>query len=237
MTRQTPTPTFAAALLALALASFTASAQQSQAPGLPEGWRTVQVIVEISETGTNEWVVDVAFTDRDYDEQRAREHLQAWARETGEFVSEPKFELHDVKMADNHVETILHCLFTTHNLVKPEEGSIDLQSIVRAFSRLDDIEIRLWTSGFVYKGWQEFESASVHLTSLVDQNGVDVAVHVKDHDPAKIVIPALYEAPKPVPQQPKPNPPPLATYIGMAVVVSVGAGVLVYYLLRRMAAR
>jgi hypothetical protein len=185
--------------------------------------------------------VDVAFLPEDYSREKIQRHLTALQRETGIAPRTPNVHINEISLGDKSKSRIVHLTFFDTKLVDAKQGTIDTQSLARAFAPLGDIDIWLRMNDFTYRGFGTYsypaKNPTVVMNAKVEVDGVYLQVHLNTTDPARIVIPAVYaEPPKPQPP-PAPKGPSLGLMVGVALILSGVAGTLVYYLLRLSVAR
>lgn len=205
-----------------------------------EGYTGPDVVITVTSANKYEQLVDIGFAPDGYPESKIREHVERWKAETKQPVGDFQVRTNTVKLEGGPPQKVVHASFGTRGLVDQDKGTLDIQSIVRAFASFDNIDIRLMDADFAYKGFGSYryprKDTIVAMEADPDPNGLSVRVHLNRHDPSAIMIPALYEEPKKAPAAPPPAPP-IGLYITIVALISLGGGVLVYYVLRSSAKR
>jgi len=201
-----------------------------------EGYTTPQVIVEVQSTGPFTQYLDIAFAPSAYPRKKIEEHLAILRAETKQPVASVSYQENIVPFADGSKEKVIHVRCTTSGLVNGPQGAVDFQAICRAFASFQNIEVRVMFPGFMYKGFGTYRyprsKPLVTMEAVPDQEGVDARIHLNTHDPSAIMIPSVYQEPKPPAAPPPPPSKPIGLYVAAIIGLSLLAGLLVYYLLR-----
>ncbi|MEI6512522.1 MAG: hypothetical protein WCO51_04510 [bacterium] len=125
--------------------------------------------------------------------------------------------------------------FYSANLIEPTQGIIRLQGLARAFASNNMIQVIFNTGNSFYAGPTEWDDPAISLISRVNTGSSQFYISFKTHDPAQIVIPELKPIPPPAPPAPEPKRriPLIWPALGIVILASIGAFVIVFYGLQK----
>jgi hypothetical protein len=225
--------------LFILFALFAAPVVPAQSPTSPQV-APVDIIVTLKEHQTGAELVEMRLIQRNFPKPTLEQRIGELGRLLGASIR--GLQIRTIPLGNASQDTVLKANFATDNLIEP--GKLNLQPILQAFTgipapnRVSNFQILLDGQSPTGKTVRKVETPGVVVAEAIysqQPRGIEYRVRVETDDPAKVVFPASYDAPKAQEKASAPNVPgdnrPLI--IGLFAVVGLSLGALVYLAMLR----